>query len=242
LQSYYPNAVDFPRLDLDFILVLASPTRFTDFVDGTISKPKLFRGTEHLLNDLCKTNARIIYLSSSAVFNDYSLAKAESSPALPTTDYGKYKLFCEELLLNLTSNSRILRLTKVLDPHTGILCNFVTALNLRKFIYPFSDVFISPLTGSFVAASIHDCMRIRESTQRIFHCSGDRMISYHALAQSLFKMNDLVLDSMSGQKRIIFNPIIPQLASSCEVSYIQPLEEVISELSMTIHGYLRRNT
>jgi len=238
LESYTYGDFDFSSLGPDYILVLASPCKFSDFVDGAISKPRLYMGSECLLHDLAKCAAPLLYISSSAVFNDNSLVRGESYPTLPATEYGRYKLFCEHLALSFTDYSRVMRITKVLDPEVGVLRGFIDALNQGRSIHPFLNMLVSPVTTAFVVASINDCIRY-SGGQRVFHCSGESMISYALIAQDLFEESECIQPCKNLSTHLAFNPIFPQLSSYCDISYIQELSSFLDQLRPLVQDNLR---
>src|SRR6202000_2023486 len=77
---------------------------------------------------LTRAGARVILLSTSAVFDGRKACIEESEQRAPCSAYGRFKAEAESGLLDLGSAASVLRLTKVLKPNTGLLSEWIARL------------------------------------------------------------------------------------------------------------------
>ena len=125
------------------------------------------------------------------VFGKKSINRNEFSLPHPNIEYGKIKYFCEKEIssiavkLNKTKKLSILRLTKNISPDTSPFSNWIMAYKKSEIIYPFEDLFFSPVNFESSAKCIKEILNREESG--IFHFSGEEDINYFQFAQELNK-------------------------------------------------------
>lgn len=170
----------------------------------------------HLARVLRDQGAKVIFLSSGVVFNGTTpWMKTTDAPA-PLNAYGRMKMQAEEALRQI-NGTVIVRLTKVLDPHTVLFTRWIDALRLQQPIHPFHDMFFCPLSVEFVAFRL-----ARLNTEdAIVHFSGTHDISYadaaRHIAERLAVPQGLVQPISRRSKGIpdIMAPSFTSLATSC---------------------------
>jgi dTDP-4-dehydrorhamnose reductase len=135
----------------------------------------LFEFVRHLSNLGCY----VLYLSSSRVFDGAKAHRTVSDHINPITEYGKQKAQAEKRILSL-GNSGILRLTKIIDEQDPLIESWKRALEKQREIFPFKDVFVSPVSYEEVGVRITEC--VEQCLCGISHLCAKETISYEELA------------------------------------------------------------
>jgi dTDP-4-dehydrorhamnose reductase len=132
---------------------------------------------------LIRIGARVILLSTAAVFDGNSAHVEESAKPMPRSAYGRLKAEAEARLLDLGPLALVLRLTKVLMPDAGILSEWIAQLAEGKTVRALSDRRVAPLT---VAHAVHAITALIEhGGSGIYHASGTTDLSYEEAARFL---------------------------------------------------------
>lgn len=71
-------------------------------------------GAEHVANACARSNARLLFTSTGAVFDGYKPGYREDDPVTPLSVYGKTKVWAENAVQSLTPNAAIVRFALVL--------------------------------------------------------------------------------------------------------------------------------
>ncbi|MDF1757008.1 MAG: sugar nucleotide-binding protein [Legionellaceae bacterium] len=125
----------------------------------------------------------VVFLSTSAVFNGKKPSYKISDTTSPITVYGESKAIAEKLLLNLSKNVSIVRLTKVLTPSYPLICDWIEDLKIGKCIAPFHDLQVCPISVRVVTSCLK---RVAENkVTGIIHLSGALDVSYLVVAEYL---------------------------------------------------------
>jgi dTDP-4-dehydrorhamnose reductase len=139
------------------------------------------RNTVALAKTLAANGTRIVFPSTSLVFDgSHPFARADE-PVCPRTEYGRQKAEAERQLLALGELTCIVRLTKVIGPEMPLLKGWVDALQKGEAIHPFSDVVMSPLSLPFVAEVL--CRTAESGVSGIVQVSGNTDITYEQAAR-----------------------------------------------------------
>lgn len=131
--------------------------------------------------------ARVIYLSSNAVFDGTQYGLDERARTSPVTEYGKQKADCEMALLSasavLPGSCAVVRLTKVVSSMQPLYSGWI--LNFKSQTSPTAaaDLVLCPITTAYVAKALR-CIGAA-GHGGIYHLTGERDISYHELATKL---------------------------------------------------------
>jgi dTDP-4-dehydrorhamnose reductase len=134
---------------------------------------------------LVAQGARVVLLSTSAVFDCREPTMLADRPYAPRGVYGSQKALAEAHFLALGPLASVLRLTKVLAPGPGLLSDWNDALSHLRPIRAFADVRISPLkvrnvTDALVAIAEH-------GEAGIYQASGAGDVSYAEIAYRLVR-------------------------------------------------------
>jgi len=142
--------------------------------------------------------ARIIFLSSNAVFDGSKEYYSHEDNVSPITEYGRQKAEVEkQLIINYPSWVTILRLTKVLGARNPLFDDWSLSLKRGDMIYPFTDMYIAPIPLSFVVSVIR--LVVDRGAKGILHLSGDKDFSYADIA--------FMAVALLGLKKEQVNPI-----------------------------------
>jgi dTDP-4-dehydrorhamnose reductase len=134
-----------------------------------------------LARKLSSRGTRVIYLSSSAVFDFSRPHVTTPTPHCPSTIYGKSKAAGEQSVLSVGQFATIVRLTKVLTPDMALLRQWIDTLHAGKNVGAFSDLNFCPISLDYVANAL---LAITEAgLPGIFHVSGASDISYFDAAR-----------------------------------------------------------
>lgn len=190
---------------------------------------------------LLAKGAFVVFLSSGAVFDGSTPLASESSLLFATTEYGRQKAETEKRLLELDNGKgsvAIVRLTKVLSSTTDIVRKFRERLGRGEPVEAFSDLYLSPVSLSYVMNSLRIIESLR--TGGIFHISGDAEMSYSEFARKLAKKlgvsADLVRETTVDESRnpVLYRPRHPALGMSATAKTVglnpQTMDAMIANL------------
>jgi dTDP-4-dehydrorhamnose reductase len=141
--------------------------------------------THVLTRRLATRGCRVIYLSSSAVFNFQRPRVQADDPVCPNTVYGKNKALAESAVLATDTRNTVVRLTKVLTLDTAHFRMWLNALKSRHRITAYSDLHFCPITAEHAAGAIVKI--IDQGSGGIYQVSGADDISYARAARYLAK-------------------------------------------------------
>ena len=168
-------------------------------IDKLTSKKVNVEGVCRLAGILVGKGARIIFLSSNAVFDGTKEYPSHEDNVSPVTEYGRQKAEVErELIREYPSRVTILRLTKVLGGRNPLFDDWSVLLRRGEVIYPFSDMYIAPIPVSFVVSVVR--VLVDRNGNGIFHLSGDKDFSYADIA--------FMAAGMLGVRREQVHPIL----------------------------------
>lgn len=136
-----------------------------------------------LSRSLTQAGARVILLSTSAVFDGHTPYARESERPAPQSAYGRFKAEAEARLLELGPAVSVLRLTKVLKPGTGLLSQWIARLGEGERVRAFDDHRFCPLQVADVIDAVIAVIESKEGG--IFHVSGGADVSYFEAARFL---------------------------------------------------------
>ena len=140
---------------------------------------------EILTRQLRKNGTRVIYLSSSAVF-DFQVPHIEASaPTCARTVYGAVKAEGEERVLAQGQGTSVIRFAKVLSADMPLFNSWKGSLGEGKTIGAFSDLHFSPISLDFAIEAVLAIAKAGEDG--IYQVSGASDISYAAAARHIAK-------------------------------------------------------
>ncbi len=149
---------------------------------------------------LTRAGARVILLSTAAVFDGNQAHIEESATPLPRSAYGLLKAEAEARLLDLGPLASALRLTKVLKPNAGLLSQWIAQLGDGKTVRALSDRRLCPLT---VAHAVHAIAAVIENGEGgIYHASGAADLSYADAARFLARRVGVTGDCVEAVRAV----------------------------------------
>ncbi|MEW6368781.1 MAG: sugar nucleotide-binding protein [Acidobacteriota bacterium] len=141
---------------------------------------------ETIARQLIGDGRRVVFISTSSVFDGSRPYCAEEDVPSPVCAYSRQKAEAERRLRLIPGFDRlgaIVRLTKVLSPETPPLPAWFAALEKGSEIRPFSDLIFAPISVQFAALGIE---RIATSgSSGVFHLSGANDVTHEQFARAL---------------------------------------------------------
>jgi dTDP-4-dehydrorhamnose reductase len=138
---------------------------------------------EALARRALESGGRVVFLSTSAVFDGTRPLARPAWPVSPTTEYGRQKAEAERRLLALGGAIAVVRLTKVVWPEMPLLVDCRQSLLRGEPIKGFADLRMAPVAADSTATALE---RIIDSTLNgILHISGAEDVTYLQAAQWL---------------------------------------------------------
>lgn len=111
------------------------------------------KGSLTLMDSLLAKNIKVVFLSSSQVFDGQTPFASPSAVVNPVQEYGKQKAIIENYLLQ-QNEVAILRLAKVLGPGLNLFNNWILSLKKKEPILAFTDMIMSPVSVSVASNTI----------------------------------------------------------------------------------------
>jgi dTDP-4-dehydrorhamnose reductase len=149
---------------------------------------------------LTRAGARVILLSTAAVFDGNNGHADESAKPMPRSAYGLLKADAEARLLELGSLASVLRLTKVLKPNAGIFSQWIAQLGDGKTVRALSDRRLCPLTIAHAVDAI--IALIENNAGGIYHASGAADISYADAARFVARSVGVASDRIEAANAV----------------------------------------
>lgn len=143
-------------------------------------------GTGRLVRRLAADGVYCVALSSTAVFDFQTPYIAADMPVRPLTMHGQIKAETEQVFLAMGRSASVLRLTKVITPHTRLFTDWIAQLQSGREIAAFSDMHIAPLRLDDATMAMAAVAQHRAGG--IYQMSGVRDVSYFDIARHLAKM------------------------------------------------------
>lgn len=123
---------------------------------------------------------RLLFLSSSSIFDGMSEEPKEADAPCPVTLYGKMKKEAENLVQASRCSFQIVRLTKIMDPSTGFMQECCSRLKGGKSVKASPELPVAPLSSKWVGTALLQCLKSKN--EGIFHLSPIDETSYYTLA------------------------------------------------------------
>jgi dTDP-4-dehydrorhamnose reductase len=139
--------------------------------------------TETLARRLHLQGSRLLYLSSSAVFDFLHGHVPAHHPRCPRTIYGANKAAAEQCVLDADPANTIVRLTKVIAQNTSHFSAWLVALRSNSTVRAYHDLHFCPITLAHAANAIIEIAD--RGVSGIYQVSGAYDISYADAARHL---------------------------------------------------------
>jgi dTDP-4-dehydrorhamnose reductase len=173
---------DLPRVDV--AVICAAMTRFNECRD----KPELawqinVAAPAAICENLVSQGTRVIFLSTSAVFDCRQPRVNAAEPTVPCSVYGRLKAAAERQILALGERATVLRLSKVLSYENGVLPRWIGELKRGDSIEAFEDHGFCPITIDDAVDGI--VALVMGGHSGIYQASGSDDISFAEAARHL---------------------------------------------------------
>ncbi|XXJ20103.1 SDR family oxidoreductase [Desulfovibrio caledoniensis] len=133
-----------------------------------------------LARRLLDAGCRVVFPSSSLVFDGTVPLPAESTPRSPVTEYGRQKGEAEVALLGLGEGVSVIRYTKVVTFPMPLLAGWGRQLAAGETVRPFEDMYFAPVPLDFAV----------NATVRAAYCPGGGI--WHVSAETEMSYADAV--------------------------------------------------
>ena len=132
--------------------------------------------TALLAEKLLAAGCRVVFPSTTLVFDDSVRVPGENAPTSPVTEYGRQKAEAEKKLLDLGGGVQVIRYSKVIPTPMPLMAGWRRKLLEGGGITPFSDLYFSPIPLDY---AVDATVEIAEKgLDGIWHVSGDEVLSY----------------------------------------------------------------
>ena len=194
-----PDFAPLARASYRYALVCAAVTSMQACQD----EPELTRrinvaNTLELMRRLAGRGTRMVFLSSSQVFDGETAAPAEDTPTCPKNEYGAQKLAVELAIARDDLPAAILRPTKVLaDRPVGVFKGWFEALARGQPVQAATNMALSPVMVGDVADA---AARLAVGDHRgIWHLGASDDIGYFDAARLMAEMRHLPMALVKGE-------------------------------------------
>lgn len=175
-------------------------------------------GTQHIINAARRVDAKIIFLSSNAIYDGLNPPYHEKSKTNPIDIYGKTKVEGEKLIMKSRLKYVILRLITMYGwPQTGGRGNPATWIieNLKKGqrINVVNDIYNNHLWAGQAADVLWKI--IRENMTGVYNIAGADCISRYDLALKVAKVFKLVSSLINPVSSDFFQNIAKRPKNTC---------------------------
>ena len=194
-----PNAVVLPPVDVAvFCAAIAS------FAECRRDRDRAHRvnvsAPVALARRLTAAGARVVLLSTGAVF-DWSMPHVRADrPPCPVTVYGALKAEAESEFLALGNAASIIRFSKVLTPQFKLCISWINTLQSGGHITAFSDLRMSPIGLNDAIDAIISV--IDDKSGGIYQLTGSRDISYFDTGLHIAKRLGVAADRVQSASAI----------------------------------------
>lgn len=162
-------------------IIISSIAEKTGNSYSAVQCDEFLKGHKILLEYCNKNNTKLVFISTDAVFNGKYGNYSENSKRDPQTDYGIYKMKCEDLIISLLNDHLIIRNGKIdgffYDHNpTQMQCFYDLALNKKK-VYLYNNFFTSRINVYTLCEYI--VKAINKNITGILHLGALEKISYY---------------------------------------------------------------
>lgn len=136
-----------------------------------------------------KFQTKIIFLSTSSIFNGSQKKRLANEMPDGNSAYGIFKIRAERALGDLNANVSIIRFSKVVSPTNNLFTSWITDLSNGNKIRCFQDQYISPISLETAVAAIISIMK--GQSRGTYQLSANDDVSYFEIGEYLTTMMQL---------------------------------------------------
>jgi dTDP-4-dehydrorhamnose reductase len=151
--------------------------------ENEISKKINVTNTLLLSENLINNRSKIVFFSTSLVFDGEKQFPHEEDATNPICEYGMQKQQVENQIIKYGENSLIIRLSKIVTPSLPIFTKWAAELLDNNKIYPFTDYQMAPLSLESIVDLAEKLLQDWHSG--VLHFSSDEAVSYAEAASIL---------------------------------------------------------
>lgn len=144
--------------------------------------------------EFSKRGSKIIFVSSSEVFDGKAPFRDVDEIGQPTSSYGQQKLKMEGLLTSLSSNHTILRLSKVQSSQHNIVRTWRQSASSSKRIDVHSGRFMAPVT---TVSAVSALVKLKEEKGGIYQLSNRKEFSMLEIAELMMAYESIPRDYLN---------------------------------------------
>jgi dTDP-4-dehydrorhamnose reductase len=242
-----PDAFEVPD-GVDRACIVAAATNYTRCETDPDAWRINVEAIPRLAERLLAAGLRVSFVSTNTVFGGERPWPAEDDPHAPGIAYAVQKSAGEAAIaaaadrLGARGRLCVVRLTKVLDPSTAPIPDWLAAWSRGEAVEPFADLVFAPMSLAFVADALS--MLVERDLCGNLHLSGADNVTYvdfaRALARRLGIAPAQVRSTTARERgvRIAFAPTFSALgmARTTALSGVRPqaLDEVAADLAATL--------
>ncbi|WP_346931216.1 sugar nucleotide-binding protein [Clostridium sp.] len=162
--------------NIDKILDNLKPQIIISCLRGEFNKQLILHAktAEYLIGN----GGSLYFFSTLNVFdNDFSKPHYEDDLATPKTDYGKYKMECENTISEiLHDNACIVRIPQVWGKNSQRMSELLNSLHNNKDIIVYPKLYYNTITNVMIAKQL--CYIINNNLKGIFHLVSEDIVNY----------------------------------------------------------------
>ena len=137
-------------------------------------------GVTHLAKRIIESGINLTFLSSSTVFDGTMEAPLPIDRPNPTCEYGRQKFATEQILTAFGKQSKIIRLTKVVNPQNSIFSAWISDLRYQSEIFAVNDAYVAPISIEYCTSFVAGILFSNQSG--IFHTAPSSAMTYYEIA------------------------------------------------------------
>ena len=162
-----------------------------------ISKKINIEGLKKVIIKYKEKKTKLIFISSTSVFNGRRAFYKINSRTSPINSYGKQKTISEKIILK--NNGLVIRAAKLVNTLENLINKWKKNINKKKIIHPFDKIHTSLITIKNIQDIIYQS--IKKNKKGVMHLSSSDEISYKKIALIMCKKFNKQKNLIKEKKR-----------------------------------------
>lgn len=173
--------------EVDIVIILAAISKFKECRDNFFEANIVNKEAPvKLASYYSQFGTKIIFLSTSAVFDGSRPNIYSHEPQNARSEYGKMKALAEQELLRINGNISVLRFSKIISEESNIFSTWKNQLLKGATITCFKDQYISPIESKLACDIL--IQMIKNFKNGIYQFSANSDMNYYEIAIELSKL------------------------------------------------------